>query len=202
MKKQLAALAAVLTLAAPALRAADPSVGKAAPAFALADVDGKKRSLSEFKGKYVVLEWVNHGCPFVRKHYGSGNMQALQKEMTGKGVVWLSVCSSAEGKEGYMTPAEWKKAEAEKGAAPTDVLLDPEGAVGHLYGAKSTPHMFVITPEGTLVYKGAIDDKPTYDPEDVKGAKNYVRQALAEAMAGKPVSEPETKAYGCSVKYK
>jgi peroxiredoxin len=195
-------LAAAVTGAVAADRLADPKIGAPAPAFSLTDMDGKNRSLAEFKGKYVVLEWINHGCPFIRKHYDSGNMQGLQKETAAKGVAWLSICSSAPGREGSMTPGEWKKTTAEQGAAPTAVLLDPDGGVGRLYGAKTTPHMFIVDPAGVLIYKGAIDDKPTTDVEDVKGATNYVRQALAEAMAGKPVSAPETRAYGCSVKYK
>jgi peroxiredoxin len=182
--------------------AADPDVGKPAPGFTLSDAEGTKRSLSDYKGKYVVLEWVNHGCPFVKKHYNSDNMQSLQKEFTAKDVVWLSISSSAKGKEGYQTPAEWKKTTQEKGAAPTAVLLDAEGRVGKLYGAKTTPHMFVIDPQGVLVYKGAIDDTPSADEKDAKTAKNYVRAALEESMAGKPVSVSATKSYGCSVKYK
>jgi peroxiredoxin len=176
--------------------------GKTAPAFKLKDIDGKERSLAEFRGSPVVLEWVNHGCPFVKKHYDAGNMQALQKEITGKGVVWLSVCSSAEGKQGNMTPVEWKGTIKERGAASTATLLDPDGAVGKMYGAKTTPHMFLIDHKGVLVYQGAIDDKPSTDPADVKGAKNYVRQAVEETLAGKPVSEKTTVPYGCSVKYK
>lgn len=200
--KRIACLAAVLfALAAPAF-AGDPEIGKPAPDFTLTDINGKARSLSEFKGKFVVLEWMNHGCPFIKKHYGSGNMQALQKEWTGKGVAWLSICSSAEGKQGFMTPAEWRKTTAEKGSVATAVLPDGEGTVGRLYGAKTTPHMFVIDPAGVLIYKGAIDDRPTYDPADVKGATNYVSLALKESMAGKPVGIPSTRSYGCSVKYK
>jgi hypothetical protein len=199
MKKALAALAALMIVSP--LMAKDPEVGKAAPDFKLTDLMGKTRNLSEFKGKYVVLEWVNHGCPFVMKHYSSGNMQALQKESVGKGAVWLSIASSAKGKEGYMDEEEWKKALVQHGSAPTAVLLDAKGKVGKLYGAKTTPHMFVVDPAGVLIYKGAIDDRPTYETADVAGAKNYVRQALDESLAGKPVSEPSTQSYGCSVKY-
>src|SRR5882672_6857502 len=167
--------------------AGGPSVGKISPEFSLLDTNGQTVSLKNYRGKYVVLEWTNYSCPFVRKHYQSGNMQALQKEETAQGVVWLSINSSAAGKEGNMSPDEWKSAIKEKGAAPTTVLLDGDGKVGKMYGATNTPHMFVIDPKGVLIYKGAIDDKPTTDPEDVKGAHNYVRAALAEAMAGKPV---------------
>ena len=191
----------VLFLAVP-LIAGEVTVGKPAPDFRLTDIDGKTRSLSEFKGKTVVLEWTNYGCPFVRKHYGSGNMQKLQKEWTGKGVAWLSICSSAEGKEGNMTPDEWKKASAERGAASTAILLDPDGKVGKLYGAKTTPHMSIVDPKGTLVYKGAIDDRPSTDPADIPGAKNYVQRALEDLTAGRPVREALTTSYGCSVKYK
>jgi peroxiredoxin len=201
MKRLLPLMMAAFALAAGPVKAAEPALGKAAPAFSLKDVDGKSRSLAEFKGKTVVLEWINHGCPFVKKHYESGNMQGLQKELAAQGVVWLSICSSAKGKQGDLTAAEWKAANAEKGAAPTAVLLDPKGEVGKLYGAKTTPHMYVVDAAGNLAYKGAIDDKPTADKADVAGAKNYVRQAVTELLAGKAVSEPSTTSYGCSVKY-
>ena len=178
-----------------------PQVGQPAPAFTLTDSNGQSHNLSDFKGKFVVLEWLNHGCPFVVKHYESGNMQNLQKEYTGKDVVWLSIVSSAPGKQGHMSPEETNKAKAEKGSAATAILLDEDGKVGKLYDAKVTPELYVINPEGVLVYMGAIDDKNSTDAADVAGAKNYVKQALDEAMAGKPVSEPTTAAYGCSVKY-
>ena len=180
---------------------AAPQVGQPAPEFTLTDSNGQSHKLSDFKGKFVVLEWLNHGCPFVVKHYESGNMQNLQKEYTGKDVVWLSIVSSAPGKQGHMSPEETNKAKAEKGSAATAVLLDEDGTVGKLYDAKVTPELYVINPAGVLVYSGAIDDKKSTDPADVAGAKNYVKQALDEAMAGKPVSEPSTTAYGCSVKY-
>lgn len=189
----------VLTLSAPCFAA--PKVGEPAPDFSLTDVHGKTHALADFKGKYVVLEWTNFGCPFVQKHYGSGNMQALQKTYTGKGVVWLSLCSSAPGKQGNMSADEWKKVEQEKDAAATAVLPDPEGKVGHLYDATNTPDMFVVDPSGKLIYRGAIDNRPTPDAADIKGATNYISAALDEAMAGKPVSEPTTKPYGCGVKY-
>ena len=180
---------------------AAPQVGEPAPAFTLTDANGQSHRLSDFKGKFVVLEWLNHGCPFVVKHYESGNMQNLQKEYTGKDVVWLSIASSAPGKQGHMSREETNKTKAEKGSAATAVLLDEDGTVGKLYDAKVTPELYVINPEGVLVYMGAIDDKKSVDAADVAGAKNYVKQALDEAMAGKPVSEPVTTAYGCSVKY-
>ena len=180
---------------------AEVTTGAAAPDFTLTDTSGASHKLSDFKGKTVVLEWVNHGCPFVVKHYSPGNMQGLQAESTGKGVVWLSICSSAEGKQGYYTAEGWQKLNAEKGGKATAILLDPEGTVGKLYGAKTTPHMYVINAEGTLVYQGAIDDKPSTDSDDIPGAKNYVKAALDEVLAGKPVTTGQTKPYGCGVKY-
>ncbi|MBL0057860.1 MAG: thioredoxin family protein [Elusimicrobia bacterium] len=184
------------------LSASAVEVGEAAPDFSLQDIQGKMQSLAKRRGQFVVLEWVNHGCPFVKKHYDSGNMQALQKEFTGKGVQWLSICSSAEGKQGNMSPAQWRITAKEKGGFATAILLDDWGRVGHLYGAKTTPHMFIVDPKGILIYQGAIDDTPSTDPADVKTAANYVRAALDEALAGKPVTTGETKPYGCGVKYK
>jgi peroxiredoxin len=185
------AVAATAWLASARIAAADaPKIGQPAPNFTATDLNGKSRSLSEFKGKYVVLEWHNQGCPFVKKHYESGNMQKLQKDLTGKGAVWLSIISSAPGAQGYVTPEQEKAYLAEKQAAPTDVLFDPEGTVGHLYGAKTTPHMFVIDDKGILVYAG------------VATAKNFVRAAYEEASAGKPVTTASTAPYGCGVKYK
>jgi peroxiredoxin len=180
---------------------AAPQIGQPAPEFTLTDSNGQSHNLSDFKGKFVVLEWLNHGCPFVQKHYDGGNMQGLQKEYTGKDVVWLSIASSAPGKQGHMSPEETNKAKEEKGSAATAILIDEDGTVGKLYDAKVTPELYVINPEGTLVYMGAIDDKKSVDAADVAGAKNYVKQALDEALAGNPVSEPATEAYGCSVKY-
>jgi peroxiredoxin len=180
---------------------AAPQIGQSAPEFTLTDSNGQSHNLSDFKGKFVVLEWLNHGCPFVQKHYDGGNMQGLQKEYTGKDVVWLSIVSSAPGKQGHMSPEETNKAKEEKGSAATAILIDEDGTVGKLYDAKVTPELYVINPEGTLVYMGAIDDKKSVDAADVAGAKNYVKQALDEALAGNPVSEPATEAYGCSVKY-
>lgn len=192
--------ALLITLSAPLALAA--SVGDMAPDFSAKGLNGKTVKLSDFKGKYVVLEWHNQGCPYVKKHYNSGNMQKLQSEWTQKGVIWLSVISSAPGKEGFVTEKEEKIYMKEKKAAPTQVLFDSEGTVGTLYGAKTTPHMFVINPNGTLIYNGAIDDKASTDQEDIGHAKNYVSAALEEAMAGKPVTTASTRPYGCSVKYK
>lgn len=189
----------LVALAAPAFAA--PTVGAPAPAFSGTDTQGKKVSLADAKGKYVVLEWHNQGCPFVAKHYDSGNMQRLQKELTGKGAVWYTVISSAPGKQGHVSGAEADAYVKKEGAAPTHVILDEDGAIGRLYGAKTTPHMFLIDDKGTLVYAGAIDDKPSTDKADVEGAKSYVRAAFDEAKAGKPVTTATTPPYGCSVKY-
>ncbi|MEX1111310.1 MAG: thioredoxin family protein [Chthoniobacterales bacterium] len=191
----------VAFLVAAGTAVAAPQIGQPAPEFTLTDSNGQSHNLSDFKGKFVVLEWLNHGCPFVQKHYDGGNMQGLQKEYTGKDVVWLSIVSSAPGKQGHMSAEETNKAKEEKGAAATAVLIDEDGTVGKLYDAKVTPELYVINSEGTLVYMGAIDDKKSVDAAEVAGAKNYVKQALDEALAGKPVSEPTTSAYGCSVKY-
>ena len=176
-------------------------VGAPAPDFTATDSNGKSDSLDQFHGKYVVLEWHNQGCPYTKKHYTSGNMQSLQKEWTAKGVVWLTVISSAPGEQGFMTAREENSYLSKMHAAPTAVLLDSNGKVGRLYSAKTTPQMVVIDPAGKLIYDGAIDDRPTPDAEDIKGAKNYVDEALSAAMAGKPVPTPYTRPYGCSVKY-
>lgn len=176
-------------------------VGERAPDFTATDSNGKVHKLSEYAGKYVVLEWTNRGCPYTQKHYNSGNMQRLQKEWTGRGVIWLTVVSSAPGKQGYVTATDENSYVNEVKAAPTAVLLDPTGALGHLYDAKTTPHMYIVNPQGTLIYNGAIDDRATTDVADVNGAKNYVSLALEEAMAGKTISAPATRPYGCSVKY-
>lgn len=177
-------------------------VGAEAPAFTLKDTSGKEHKLADYKGKFVVLEWFNEGCPFVKKHYTSGNMQKLQQEYTGKDVVWLSINSSAEGQQGHMTPETAPKTLAEWNMNATKVLLDHDGKVGKMYGAKTTPHMFVIDNDGKLVYQGAIDSKASANTADLAGAENYVRVALDNSMTGKPVSNASTKPYGCSVKYK
>ena len=196
-------LSALTCLASTALFAADsPPVGSAAPDFSVSDSKGKTQSLSQYKGKYVVLEWFNPECPFVKKHYGGGNMQKLQEEFTGKGVVWLSVDSSAPGKEGNLTPEQAEKKMAEWKTHSTALLLDQDGKAGQSYGAKNTPHMFVINPEGKIIYEGAIDSKASPNPADIASSTNYVKAALDEALAGKPVSTATTKPYGCSVKYK
>jgi AhpC/TSA family len=192
-------LLSVLALAAaPALAA---SVGQPAPALTLTDAGGKTVSLADFKGKTVVLEWVNPGCPYVRKHYDSANMQATQKGATGTGVVWLAVNSTAPGHYDYKKPAEMAAWMAGQKAAATHTLMDGDGKTGKAYGARTTPHMYIVDPKGTLVYAGGIDDKPSSNPADVKTAKNYVNAALADLSAGKPVAQPVTRPYGCSVKY-
>jgi peroxiredoxin len=195
----LAAGVAVLAFAAPTF--AHAQEGKNAPDFTAVDSNGKTHQLSSFKGKTVVLEWTNDGCPYVQKHYGAGNMQALQKAASEAGVVWLSVISSAPGTQGHATGAAANKLTTDRRALPTAVLLDPTGKVGKLYDAKTTPHMYVISPQGKLVYAGAIDDKPTANPADIKGARNYVTEALTAVAAGKAPAVTTTRAYGCSVKY-
>lgn len=176
-------------------------VGAPAPAFTGTDSHGKSESLADYLGKYVVLEWHNQGCPYTKKHYVSGNMQALQKEWTAKGVVWFTVISSAPGQQGYVTAGEENDYLNKMHAVPTAALLDPDAKIARLYSAKTTPQMVVIGPKGDVIYDGAIDDRPTPDPADVKGANNYVSDALTEAMAGKPVNPASTRPYGCSVKY-
>jgi peroxiredoxin len=187
-------------LAAP-VAAAAPTVGGPAPAFSAVDTAGKTRTLSEFKGKTVVLEWTNDGCPYVKKHYGAGNMQKLQQDAAKSGAVWLSIISSAPGKQGYVTASGADELTRTRGATPAAVLLDPKGDVGRAYEAQTTPHMFVIDKDGVLRYMGAIDDKPTTDAATIPSARNYVREALSAIASGKKVAEAATDPYGCSVKY-
>ena len=189
------------TLAAGTAQAASATVGQAAPDFSATDALGITRKLSDYKGKHVVLEWTNPGCPFVVKHYG-GNMQALQKEFTAKGVVWLSVNSTSKDAFDYLEPAKLMAWKAEKKGSASAMLMDDVGKVGQLYGAKTTPHMYIISPQGVLVYAGAIDSIPSARVEDIKTATNYLRQGLNEALGGKAISTSSTRAYGCSVKYK
>jgi peroxiredoxin len=179
--------------------AAEP--GEAAPEFTLTDSKGTSHKLSDFRGKFVVLEWLNHECPFVKKHYSGGNMQKLQQEYTAKGVVWLSIISSAPGKQGHRTGPQAEADTKDKNAAPTAVLLDPSGEVGKKYDAKTTPEMFVLDKEGKILYAGAIDSIKSTDSADIAKAENHVRQALDAALAGQPVPKPKTTPYGCSVKY-
>lgn len=196
------AFLATALLAATSLPAlAQPLPGQPAPAFTLTDLDGRKVSLADLKGRYVVLEWTNPSCPFVVKHYDSGNMQSLQKRFTGEGVQWIVINSTAASHSEYLKPDEQKAWLAKRGAAASIAALDADGTVGRAYAAKVTPHMYVIDPNGVLVYAGAIDDKRSANPADVKTASNYVVQAFAELRAGKPVSAPSTQAYGCTIKY-
>ena len=199
MKTMLTAFTAFALVAAPA--SAVPVVGKPAPNFKAADADGKPVSLSDFRGKTVVLEWNNPDCPFVRKHYGSGNMQKAQAAAAKDGVVWLTINSGAPGKQGHMSGPQAKAFVAKAGARPTAYLLDPRGVIGKAYDAKTTPHMYIVNKAGILVYAGGIDDKPTAKPADINGARNHVLAALSEVKAGKAVSVATSRPYGCSVKY-
>lgn len=187
------------TLTQPA--AASVETGAPAPAFSVADANGQTRTLAEFSGRTVVLEWTNHGCPYVRKHYDARNMQALQEEATAAGVVWLQVISSAPGEQGYLDGAGALARVATDAAHPTATLLDPTGVMGRAYGARNTPHMFVVNAAGAIAYQGAIDDRPSARPDTLAGATNYVRAALADIAAGRSVAIAETTPYGCSVKY-
>jgi AhpC/TSA family len=197
----LAAIALSASLVATRAAWAQAVVGQPAPAFSAADTSGKAVSLADFKGKTVVLEWVNPGCPFVVKHYGSGNMQGTQREATGKGVVWLAVNSTSADHGDYKAPAalaQWMQGQK---AAASATLMDADGKVGRAYGARTTPHLYIVNPQGTLVYAGAIDSKPTANPADIASATNHVKAALAESLAGKAVTVASTRPYGCSVKY-
>lgn len=197
--KTIIAAAAFVAFAAPALAA--PTIGEAAPAFTGTDSNGKPVSLADYAGKTVVLEWSNDECPYVRKHYESTNMQTLQGEATADGVVWLTILSNAEGEQGNVTPAQANELTTSRGAKPSHVVIDPTSTIATAYEAKTTPHMYIIDATGKLVYKGGIDDKATADKDDIAGSTNYVRQALSELKAGKPVSVPESRPYGCSIKY-
>jgi peroxiredoxin len=192
-------IACVFALTAAPLRA-ELAPGQSAPDFTLTDQTGTPRKLSDAKGKYVVLEWYNSGCPFVRRHYDAKNMQGLQKKYVKEGVVWYTISSSAPGKQGALTPKSAAKTWKKEGMSSA-LLLDSKSDTARLYGAKTTPHMFVVDPKGTLIYMGAIDDNPSTEASGLKGAHNYVSAALDAAMAGKPVETPVTQSYGCSVKY-
>ena len=181
---------------------AAPAVGQAAPDFSLQDASGKTVKLSDFRGRHVVLEWTNPGCPYVKKHYQSGNMPATQREAVAKGVVWLSINSTEKASGDYLPPAKLLAWQKERQAAPTAMLMDEEGTAGKAYGARTTPHLYLVDPRGRLIYAGGIDSIASSDAGDIPRATNYVRQALAEALAGKPVSAATTRPYGCSIKYK
>jgi peroxiredoxin len=197
----LIASAAGLALATPLTTWAAATVGQPAPGFTLTDTTGKPVRLADFKGRAVVLEWNNPGCPFVRKHY-QGNMQALQKEAAAQGVVWLAINSTESASGDYLSPAQLARWMQDKQAAPTATLMDEDGTAGKAYGARVTPHMYIVNAQGVLVYAGGIDSIPSARVDDIPKATNYVRQALAEIKAGKPVSVATSQAYGCSVKYK
>ena len=204
-----AGMAAAVALTAGALIASTARAesgiapGRPAPAFTMTDTNGQSVSLADFRGRPVVLEWTNDGCPFVRKHYANppGNMQGLQEGAAADGAVWLTVISSAPGKQGYVDGAQANQLTESRGASPTHVLLDPDGVLGRLYGAKTTPHMYVVGPDGRVVYQGAIDSAPSANVADITSATNYVHDALASLAAGAPVAVKVTKPYGCSVKY-
>ena len=193
--------AAGLLASSASMASASPAIGQPAPNFRATDVAGKHVSLADFKGKYVVLEWNNPGCPFVRKHYDSGNMQSLQKRYGAENIAWLSVNSTSESSPDYLPPAKLAAWFQQQNAAPTAVLMDAKGEVGRAFGAKVTPHMYVIDANGTLVYAGAIDDKRSTNTADVKTATNYIVAALTDAKSGKPVSKATSQAYGCTIKY-
>jgi peroxiredoxin len=199
LRRALLALSALAFL--PAALAA-PAVNQAAPDFTLKDTAGQTVKLSDYRGKYVVLEWTNPGCPYVRKHYNSGNMPDTQRDAVGKGAVWMSINSTAKDNGEYYEPAKMAAWMKKRKAQPTAMLLDEEGTVGKAYGARTTPHMYIVDPQGKLVYAGGIDSIPSSNPDDIKKAVNYVKQGLGEALAGKPISQAVTRAYGCSVKYK
>ncbi len=192
---------ATLILSCHKIQMASVSSGSEAPAFTLFDTKGDERSLSDFKGNFIILEWTNHQCPFVRKHYGSGNMQNLQKFSLQEGAVWLTILSSAPGLQGHVSPEKADSLMKESGSRATAYLFDSDGLVGRLYGAKATPHMFVINPDGKVVYQGAIDSIRSSDPADIAIAQNYVRIALTDALAGNPIEVTNTQPYGCSIKY-
>lgn len=182
--------------------AAGPTVGEPAPMFSASDTDGRAVSLADLKGHTVVLEWTNHECPFVGRHYGSGQMQALQAAATADGVTWITIISSAPGEQGYVESTQANELTAKRGAKPSHVVLDPDGVIGRAYGAKTTPHMFVIDATGILVYDGAIDDQPRNAGADPATARNYVKEALAAVKEGKAPAVAVTQPYGCSIKYK
>ncbi len=201
LNKTIASLALIgaIASASPAFGAAD--IGKEAPGFTARTADGKTVDLKSLRGKIVVLEWTNHECPYVRMHYGANNMQSTQKDATAQGVVWLQIISSPPGKQGFLEGPAALKVNADRSAAPTNVLLDPDGKIGSIYGAQTTPHMYVIDAKGTLVYKGGIDSIPSSRPDSLSKATNYVRETLAAVAANKPVPNPSTRAYGCTIHY-
>ena len=199
--RQISIFLVLFLLSANLIHAKELRIGKKVPDFSLPSSAGQLHELSDYRGQYVVLEWTNYDCPFVRKHYSSGNMQDLQREYTGKDVVWLSICSSAPGKQGHGSASDHKAKIAEWKITSTALLIDEDGTVGKAYDAKVTPHMFVINGEGEIVYNGAIDSKRSTNPKDIADATNYVKAALDAVMAGGTVEVANTQPYGCSVKY-
>ncbi|WCM92785.1 redoxin domain-containing protein [Acidovorax sp. NCPPB 2350] len=195
-------LATSLALAAAGTAQAAAAVGQPAPGFTLTDTAGKTVRLADYRGRTVVLEWTNPGCPFVRKHYDSGNMPATQKDAQGQGVVWLAINSTEKASADYLEPPKLAAWLRERQAAPTAVLMDEEGTVGHAYGARTTPHLYIVDPQGTLVYAGGIDSIPSARPADIDRATNYVKAALADVAARRPIATASTQPYGCSIKYK
>ncbi|WP_413581444.1 redoxin domain-containing protein [Bdellovibrio sp. HCB288] len=198
MKKTLLVLATTLISS---FAFADAKIGSPAPEFSVTDAQGKPQNLKDYKGKYVILEWYNKDCPYVRKHYDSGNMQKIQSELTGKGAVWLTVVSSAKGKQGYMTPGETITNGTKEGSKASAILIDESGTMGKAYGAKTTPHMYLIDPQGTLRYAGAIDSDDSSDKKTIATAQNYILAATNSAMKGEKIAKETSKPYGCSVKY-
>jgi len=197
----LAMAATMLGLSATAVRAA-PSVGQPAPAFSLTDTAGKTVQLADFRGRHVVLEWVNPGCPYVRKHYSSANMQGTQRDVTAQGVVWLAINSTENASTDYLAPAQMGRWMQSQQATATHTLMDEDGTVGKAYGARTTPHMYIVDPAGKLIYAGGIDSVPSSRVDDIKTAVNYVKQGVREALAGQPIRAATTRPYGCSIKYK
>lgn len=193
---------ALATLTMAAFANAAPSVGQPAPDFTLKDANGRTVKLSDFRGKHVVLEWTNPGCPYVQKHYNSGNMPATQQDAVNRGVVWLSINSTEKASGDYLEPGKIVAWQQERKARPSAVLMDEDGVAGRAYGARTTPHMYIVNPQGQLVYAGGIDSIPSSNPDDIRKAVNYVKRALSEALAGTPISAATTRAYGCSIKYK
>lgn len=202
LRRSLIVAASLAGLVATTPAFAAPAVGQMAPNFTLKDTSGKAVSLADFKGKHVVLEWVNPGCPYVRKHYNSANMQGTQKEVTGKGVVWLSINSTEDSSYDYLAPDALAKWMVDQKAAPTRTLMDPEGTAGQAYGARTTPHLYIIDPQGRMVYAGGIDSIPSSRVDDIKTAVNYVKQGVSQTLAGQALSNPTTRPYGCAIKYK
>jgi len=197
----LAMAATMLGLSATAVRAT-PSVGQPAPAFSLTDTAGKTVQLADFRGRHVVLEWVNPGCPYVRKHYSSANMQGTQRDVTAQGVVWLAINSTENASTDYLAPAQMGRWMQSQQATATHTLMDEDGTVGKAYGARTTPHMYIVDPAGKLIYAGGIDSVPSSRVDDIKTAVNYVKQGVREALAGQPIRAATTRPYGCSIKYK